>query len=149
MVKSLDSIEIMKRLPHRYPFLLVDRVLEVEYGQYGIGIKNVTINEPFFQGHFPNRPIVPGVLLIEMIAQMAALVYVNPEEKTEADNLADQVGYIAKVENLKFIDTVSPGDQLIIEVHNRKVLEKFIEVSATIKTEKRTIVKGKIIVTSN
>lgn len=148
MGEHLNIEQIMKRLPHRYPFLMIDRVLDVEYGQHGIGLKNITINEPFFQGHFPKSPIVPGVLLIEMMAQMAALVYVKPQKENETEDLADQVGYIAKVESVKFVDVVVPGDQLIIEVYNKKVLEKFIEVSGTIKKENRIVVKGKIIVTN-
>lgn len=141
----MDILEIMKRLPHRYPFLLIDRLLEIDPGKYGKGLKNITINEPYFQGHFPGRPIVPGVLLIEMMAQMAALVYTAPA--SEDENAAATVGYIAKIEEVKFIDIVTPGDQLIIEVENSTVFEPFIEVKGKITSENRIVVKGKLIVT--
>ncbi|NLU51545.1 MAG: 3-hydroxyacyl-ACP dehydratase FabZ [Clostridiaceae bacterium] len=142
---KVDALEIMKRLPHRYPFLLIDRVLEVQPGKYGKGLKNITINEPYFQGHFPERPIVPGILLIEMLAQMAALVYTATE--SEDENAAEKVGYIAKIEEVKFIDLVQPGDQLIIEVENNNIFGNFIEVRGKISSENKVVVKGKLIVT--
>jgi len=102
--------EIMKRIPHRYPFLLVDRVLELEPGKRGVGIKNVTVNEPFFQGHFPGIPIMPGVLMIEAMAQLGAVVVLGMPENQ------GKLALFAGIDNVRFRRQVVPGDQLRIEV---------------------------------
>jgi beta-hydroxyacyl-ACP dehydratase FabZ len=102
--------EIMSYLPHRYPMLLVDRILEIEPGKRCKGLKNVTINEPFFNGHFPGAPIMPGVLIIESMAQAgAALLLSSPES-------ANRIPMIVSVENARFKRPVKPGDQLIADV---------------------------------
>lgn len=102
--------EIMKCIPHRYPFLLVDRVLELELGKRGVGIKNVTINEPFFQGHFPGTPVMPGVLIIEALAQLGAVIVLGmPENK-------GKLAFLTGVDNVRFRRQVIPGDQLCLEV---------------------------------
>ena len=103
----------MKQLPHRYPILLVDRVLEIEKGKRIKALKNVSINEPYFSGHFPHRPVMPGVLMLEALAQAAALlafdaVGVTPDDKT--------VYYFAGIDGARFKRPVEPGDQLILEV---------------------------------
>jgi 3-hydroxyacyl-[acyl-carrier-protein] dehydratase len=110
-MKTLDIHEIMKRLPHRYPFLLVDRVLELEKGKRIKALKNVTINEPFFPGHFPIRPVMPGVMMLEALAQAAAILAFDnlvetPDEKT--------VFYFVGIDNARFKRPVEPGDQLIL-----------------------------------
>jgi 3-hydroxyacyl-[acyl-carrier-protein] dehydratase len=109
----MDIHEILKQLPHRYPFLLVDRVLELEKGKSIKALKNVTINEPFFGGHFPHRPVMPGVLMLEAMAQAAAMlafdaVGVTPDDKT--------VYYFAGIDAARFKRPVEPGDQLIMDV---------------------------------
>lgn len=102
--------EIESILPHRYPFLLVDRLLEVVPGQRATGVKNVTINEPFFQGHFPGYPVMPGVLVVEAIAQVgAAAVMSLPENK-------DKLALFAGIDNLRFRQQVLPGDTLLLEM---------------------------------
>ncbi len=103
--------EIMKVLPHRYPFLLVDRILELEEAKRVVGIKNVTINEPFFQGHFPGHPIMPGVLIIEAMAQVGGVLLMG----TVADPQS-KVVYFMSLDNVKFRRPVRPGDQLRFEV---------------------------------
>jgi 3-hydroxyacyl-[acyl-carrier-protein] dehydratase len=105
---AIDINQIMKLLPHRYPFLLVDRVLEFTPRQSITAIKNVTINEPFFQGHFPDFPVMPGVLIIEALAQTAALLTFT-EEKAE-----DAVYYFAGIDGARFKKPVLPGDQLVM-----------------------------------
>jgi 3-hydroxyacyl-[acyl-carrier-protein] dehydratase len=105
---AIDINQIMKLLPHRYPFLLVDRVLEFTPRQSITAIKNVTINEPFFQGHFPDFPVMPGVLIIEALAQTAALLTFT-EEKAE-----DAVYYFAGIDAARFKKPVLPGDQLVM-----------------------------------
>lgn len=110
---SMDIHQILKQLPHRYPILLVDRVLEIDKGKTIRAIKNVSINEPFFQGHFPHRPVMPGVLMLEALAQAAALlafdaVGTTPDDKT--------VYYFAGIDGARFKRPVEPGDQLILDV---------------------------------
>jgi 3-hydroxyacyl-[acyl-carrier-protein] dehydratase len=109
----MDIHQILKLLPHRYPILLVDRVLEVEKGKRIQAIKNVTINEPFFTGHFPHRPVMPGVLMLEAMAQTAALLTfdtlgITPDDKT--------VYYFAGIDGARFKRVVEPGDQLVMDV---------------------------------
>jgi 3-hydroxyacyl-[acyl-carrier-protein] dehydratase len=106
-----DVRDILKLLPHRYPFILVDRIIEVKLGESIVGLKNVTINEPFFQGHFPGEPIMPGVLILESMAQVGAiLAYLSEQEK-----FADQLVYFAGLDGVRFRQKVLPGDQLIIK----------------------------------
>lgn len=109
----IDIHEILKKLPHRYPFLMVDRVLSMEKGKTIQALKNVSINEPFFNGHFPHRPVMPGVLMLEAMAQAAALLAfdtlgVTPDDKT--------VYYFAGIDGARFKRPVEPGDQLIMDV---------------------------------
>jgi UDP-3-O-[3-hydroxymyristoyl] N-acetylglucosamine deacetylase/3-hydroxyacyl-[acyl-carrier-protein] dehydratase len=107
----IDIEEIMRVLPHRYPFLLVDRILEFEEKKRVVGIKNVTINEPFFQGHFPGHPVMPGVLIIEAMAQVGGVLLMGKLEDDER-----RVVYIMSLDNVKFRRPVRPGDQLRTEV---------------------------------
>ena len=109
----MDINEILQYLPHRYPFLLVDRVLELEEGKRILALKNVTMNEPFFPGHFPHHPVMPGVLIVEAMAQAAALLSfksmgVKPDENS--------VVYFAGIDNVRFKRPVVPGDQLLFDV---------------------------------
>jgi len=107
----LDVTEIMKLLPHRYPFLLVDRITEIDPGKKIVGLKNVTMNEPFFPGHFPGHPVMPGVLIVEAMAQVAAiLVY------SSSDDNKGKITYFVGIENTKFRKQVVPGDQLRLEL---------------------------------
>jgi len=109
---KMDIHEILRKLPHRYPILLVDRVLELEKGQRIKAIKNVTINEPFFNGHFPRRPVMPGVLMIEALAQASALLAFETLGQSPDDNT---VYYFAGIDNARFKRPVEPGDQLVLE----------------------------------
>jgi beta-hydroxyacyl-ACP dehydratase FabZ len=109
----MDIGRIMDVLPHRYPFLLVDRIIEIEGQKRIVGIKNVTINEQFFQGHFPGHPIMPGVLIIEAMAQVGGMLLMNHFEGQNAD---DKVVYFMSLDNVKFRRPVVPGDQLRFEL---------------------------------
>lgn len=119
-----DVMEVMRMIPHRYPMLLVDRILELERDKYALGLKNVTINEGFFQGHFPRQPVMPGVLIIEAMAQTAAVLVVETLEGAAAGKLV----YFMSVEQARFRRPVVPGDQLHIhvsKVRNRGPVWKF------------------------
>ena len=108
----MDIHKILKQLPHRYPFLLVDRVTELEKGKRIKALKNVTINEPFFEGHFPNRPVMPGVLMLEALAQAAGLLAFDTLGTAPSE---DMVYYFAGIDGARFKRPVEPGDQLILE----------------------------------
>jgi 3-hydroxyacyl-[acyl-carrier-protein] dehydratase len=110
--ETVDVARIMRAIPHRYPFLLIDRVLEMVLNRSAIGVKNVTINEPFFEGHFPGHPVMPGVLIIEAMAQTAAVLVVE----TIGPDAAGKVVYFMSIEGAKFRRPVVPGDQLRIHI---------------------------------
>jgi 3-hydroxyacyl-[acyl-carrier-protein] dehydratase len=106
----LDIQQIKEIIPHRYPFLLVDRVLEIEEGKRAVGIKNVTANEEFFNGHFPNYPVMPGVLIVEALAQVGAVAMLKKEENR------GRLAFFTGIDNCRFKKQVKPGDQLRLEV---------------------------------
>jgi len=108
---SMDINEILRHLPHRYPFLLIDRVIEFKKGESLTGIKNVTYNEPFFQGHFPQRPVMPGVLILEAMAQATGLLAFRTLENT-ADR--DTLYFLVGMDRVRFKRPVEPGDQLLL-----------------------------------
>jgi 3-hydroxyacyl-[acyl-carrier-protein] dehydratase len=114
--KIIDINRIIQMIPHRYPFLMVDRVVQVVANESAVGIKNVTINEPFFQGHFPSRPVFPGVLIIESMAQTAAVLVVE----TLGESAEGKLVYFMSVEECRFRKPVGPGDQLMIHVHKER-----------------------------
>jgi len=114
--KVIDISRIIEMIPHRYPFLMVDRVINVVANESAVGIKNVTINEPFFQGHFPSRPVFPGVLIIEAMAQTAAVLVVE----TLGPSAEGKLVYFMSVENCRFRKPVGPGDQLHIHVSKER-----------------------------
>jgi len=108
----MDVNAIMKILPHRFPFQLVDRIVELEHGKRCVGIKNVSINEPFFPGHFPGHPVMPGVLIVEAMAQVAGIMaYLASDDETRK-----KVSYFMAIDSAKFRKPVMPGDQLRIEI---------------------------------
>jgi 3-hydroxyacyl-[acyl-carrier-protein] dehydratase len=109
----MDIHKILKQLPHRYPFLLVDRVLAIDKGKTIRALKNVTMNEPFFQGYFPHRPVMPGVLMLEALAQAAALLAFDALDTSPSD---DTVYYFAGIDGARFKRPVEPGDQLFLDV---------------------------------
>ncbi len=132
--QTLDINDLMAILPHRYPFLLIDRVVEVERRKRIVAIKNVTINEPFFQGHFPGYPIMPGVLMVESIAQAGGALLL-----TEIPDREDKLMVFTGIERAKFRRPVTPGDQLRIEI---TVLNW---MSRAVRMEGRVTVEGKLV----
>ena len=128
----MDINKIKEILPHRYPFLLVDKMLEVEAGKRAVGIKNVTVNEPFFQGHFPNYPVMPGVLIIEAMAQVGAVALLSMPE------YAGKIALFAGIDSARFRRQVVPGDVLHIEVEVTKLRGKIGKSTA------KALVDGKV-----
>lgn len=111
----MDINEIMKIIPHRYPFLLIDRILELDPGKKAVGLKNVTVNEPFFQGHFPGFPVMPGVLIIEAMAQVGAVAVLSMPE------MEGKLALFAGIDGARFRRQVVPGDQILLEVEILKI----------------------------
>ena len=126
--QQMDIHEILDHLPHRYPFLLVDRVLSIDLGKSIVALKNVTINEPFFPGHYPHHPVMPGVLIIEAMAQVAALLTFKSSGSKPDEN---SVYYFAGIDAARFKRPVSPGDQLIIKVTLDRSKRGVFKFSAT------------------
>lgn len=143
---TLNIYQIQKILIHRYPFLLVDKIIDLEPGKKGTGIKNVTINEEFFSGHFPQEPIMPGVLIIEAIAQVAAIVMgseaVGKEAKPE-----ERMGYLAGIKEIKFKRPVRPGDRLEISVEIIQKLANLFKVRGEARVDKEICAQGELIFT--
>ena len=141
---TMDIHEILKRLPHRYPFLLVDRVLELDKGKRIKAIKNVTMNEPFFTGHFPHRPVMPGVMMLEALAQAAAILAfdnlgVLPDDKT--------VFYFVGIDNARFKKPVEPGDQLVLNATLDRSKAGIVKFSANATVEGAVVVSAELMCT--
>ncbi len=165
----LSSVEIQKIIPHRYPFLLVDRIIELEPGKRAVGIKNVTVNEPFFQGHFPGFPIMPGVLIVEALAQTAGIA-VNAEAagisdgdgedtgseakktgssedrsaKATAETLDKKLGVFASIDGMKFKKQVMPGDTLRMEVEILSSKLGIVKAKVRASVKDKTAAEGEI-----
>ncbi|MFC1811263.1 3-hydroxyacyl-ACP dehydratase FabZ [Thermodesulfobacteriota bacterium] len=143
MEKMYDIQEIMNVLPHRYPFILVDRILELIPGEKVVALKNVTINEPFFQGHFPGTPVMPGVLIVEAMAQAGAVLAYASLSHEESDGVVFFMG----MDKVKFRKPVVPGDQLIIELKPLKQRLKVFKMSATAKVDKTLVAEAELMAT--
>ena len=143
-VPVLDIHKILKKLPHRYPFLLVDRVLEIEHGVRIKALKNVTINEPYFIGHFPVRPVMPGVLMLEALAQTAALLSF---ESMGTDSGDDSVVYFVGIDGARFKRPVEPGDQLILEASIERVKSGIYKYMTRASVDGETAVEAELMCT--
>ncbi len=139
---QLNILEIMKRLPHRYPFLLVDRVTSVEIGKNVTAIKNVTINEPFFVGHFAEFPVMPGVLIVEAMAQVAGLLSVL----SFGERKENELYFFAAIDKARFKRQVVPGDQLVFEVEILKVSRGIGKFSAVAKVDGQIAAEAEIMI---
>ncbi|UKJ83520.1 3-hydroxyacyl-ACP dehydratase FabZ (plasmid) [Priestia megaterium] len=111
----MDIQEIQRIIPHRYPFLLIDKIIELKEGENAVGVKNVTANEEFFNGHFPDYSVMPGVLIVEALAQVSGIIMLQKEENHE------RIGLLTGIENCRFKKQVRPGDQLYLEVEMTRV----------------------------
>jgi len=137
---TMDIHEILQHLPHRYPFLLIDRVIDYKIGDYLIAIKNVSFNEPYFLGHFPVRPVMPGVLVVEAMAQATGVLSFKTA-KAQPDSKS--LYYLAGIDNARFKNPVEPGDQLIIDVRLQKTVRGVWKYTSTAKVD------GKIAATAD
>jgi beta-hydroxyacyl-ACP dehydratase FabZ len=133
---SLDILQIQEILPHRYPFLLVDRILDLEPMKRALGIKNVTCNEIYFQGHFPGRPIMPGVLICEAMAQVGGIALMYPEEHRS------KLALFAGIDGVKFRHPVVPGDQLLMEAGILKIKGMIGKIGATAHVGGNLVAEG-------
>lgn len=136
--------EIMNYLPHRYPFLMIDRVVRLDPGKAAIAIKNVTIDEPFFQGHFPGHPIMPGVLIAEALAQTGGLAFASAEENLDEETQF-KLPILAKIEEMRFRSAVSPGDQLLLHAQVLRAYQSLAIVKVEAKVNDSTVAHGKIV----
>ena len=139
----VDVIKIQSLLPHRYPFLLVDRVIELEPHKRIRAIKNVTINEPFFQGHFPGHPVMPGVLVVEAMAQVGGLLTQLSLE--DAPEKSEKLFYLVKVDNARFSKMVVPGDQLDIEVILKRTIRNMAMYECTARVDGKVAASAEIL----
>ena len=137
----LDVVKIQELLPHRYPFLLVDRITDFEPNKRIVGIKNVTINEPFFQGHFPGHPVMPGVLVIEALAQTGGIL-TQLSHQTGAEG---KLFYLVKIDNAKFSRMVVPGDQLTLEVELKRTIRNMALYQGVAKVDGEQVACAEIL----
>ena len=139
----VDAIKIQSLLPHRYPFLLVDRVIELEPNKRIRAIKNVTINEPFFQGHFPLHPVMPGVLVVEAMAQVGGLL--TQLSLADTPEKSEKLFYLVKVDNARFSKMVVPGDQLDIEVILKRTIRNIAMYECTARVDGKVAASAEIL----
>lgn len=138
MSQTMNIQQILKILPHRFPFLLVDRILEVEPGKRVVGIKNVSVNEPQFTGHFPERPVMPGVLMLEAMAQVSAIILLHYEQHQ------GKLAVLTGVDEVRFRRMVEPGDQLVMTSELIKVRGAFGRVKANCKVKDQLVAEGEL-----
>ena len=139
---AMDIHEILQYLPHRYPFVLIDRVLSLTVGEEIIAVKNVSINEPFFPGHFPYHPVMPGVLIIEALAQAAAVLSFKTINAKPSD---DSIYYFAGIDNARFKKPVSPGDQIILQVRIDRILKGMAKYSGVARVDNAVVAEANML----
>ena len=140
-IQTINIQEILELLPHRYPFVMVDRIIEIKLGESAVGLKNVTINEPFFQGHFPTEPVMPGVLILEGMAQVGCvLAYMTEQEK-----IGKELLYFAGLDKVRFRRKVVPGDQLIIETKVVKRKGKMFKLTSQAHVDNQLVAEAHLL----
>jgi len=143
MNKPIDILEIMKSLPHRYPFIMIDRILELVPGEKVVALKNVTINEPFFQGHFPGNPIMPGVLIIEAMGQAGAVL---AAESMSGEGNGSLIFFMG-MDRVKFRKPVIPGDQLVFEMKFLKRRGKVFKMAGIAYVDEKIVAEAQLMAT--
>jgi len=136
---SMDIHEILDHLPHRYPFVLIDKVISMDLGKEITAVKNVTINEPFFPGHFPYHPVMPGVLIVEAMAQAAAVLSFKTMDTKPSE---ESVYYFAGIDNARFKKPVGPGDQIILNVKIVRILKGIWKYSGVAKVDDEVVAEA-------
>lgn len=144
-MSTMNIHEILKYLPHRYPILLVDRVISYEAGKDIVALKNVSINEPFFSGHFPHHPVMPGVLIVEALAQAAAILTLRTEDTV---NREDTVYYFVGIDGVRFKKPVIAGDQLILKVAIERQIKGLWKYSARAEVDGQLVTEAQLMCTS-
>lgn len=144
-MRTMNIHEILKYLPHRYPILLVDRVISYEAGKDIVALKNVSINEPFFSGHFPHHPVMPGVLIVEALAQAAAILTLRTEDTVNKD---DTVYYFVGIDGVRFKKPVIAGDQLILKVAIERQIKGLWKYSARAEVDDQLVTEAQLMCTS-
>jgi 3-hydroxyacyl-[acyl-carrier-protein] dehydratase len=137
---SMDIKDILAILPHRYPFVMVDRILELEVGKHIVGLKNVTINEPFFQGHFPGEPVMPGVLILEGMAQVGALL----AYRSIPEAIGTKLVYFAGLDRVRFRKVVRPGDQVIFRLEIIKLKAKLSKMAGKAYVDDQLVAEAEL-----
>jgi len=138
---SMDIHEILEHLPHRYPFVLIDRVVSLELGKEITAIKNVSVNEPYFPGHFPYHPVMPGVLIVEAMAQAAAILSFKTMDTKPSD---DSVYYFAGIDSARFKKPVSPGDQIVLNVKIDRILKGIWKYTGVAKVDGSVVAEAQM-----
>ncbi|RTZ96232.1 MAG: 3-hydroxyacyl-[acyl-carrier-protein] dehydratase FabZ [Deltaproteobacteria bacterium] len=141
MKKTYDIRGIMERLPHRYPFLLVDRIIDLIPGKKVIALKNVTMNEPFFMGHFPREPVMPGVLILEAMAQAGGVLTF---ESVSEEKKKTMTFYFSTMDGVRFRKLVVPGDQLIFEIELLRMRSNAVKMAGTAKVDGALVAEGQM-----
>ena len=136
--RSVDVMEIMQMIPHRYPFLLIDKVVDIKSDESAIGVKNVTINEPFFQGHYPGTPIMPGVLIVEAMCQLAGLMLSHKLERS------GKIAVLLSMDKVRLRRPVTPGDQLVIETESLKAGSRYGDVQCRAYVAGGLVAEGRV-----
>lgn len=144
-MNAMDIYEILKYLPHRYPFILVDRVVSYEPGEQITAVKNVSINEPYFVGHFPHYPVMPGVLIVEALAQAAALLTLKTENAIKNE---EQVYYFVGIDGVRFKKPVMAGDQLVLKVEITRQIKGLWKYSARAEVDDQLVTEAQLMCTA-
>lgn len=144
-MNAMDIYEILKYLPHRYPFILVDRVVSYEPGERITAVKNVSINEPYFVGHFPHYPVMPGVLIVEALAQAAALLTLKTENAIKNE---EQVYYFVGIDGVRFKKPVMAGDQLVLKVEITRQIKGLWKYSARAEVDDQLVTEAQLMCTA-
>ncbi len=138
--EKMDILAILKMLPHRYPFVMVDRIIKIVPGEKISGIKNVTINEPFFQGHFPGHPVMPGVMILEGMAQVGGVLGYH----TLPEMMGNKLLYFAGIDNARFRKPVMPGDQIVFDLNLLKIKRGIMVMEGTAHVDGRLVAEAEL-----